>query len=115
MAALITMIVLAGVIVAVVALCGSGTITMNRGIGIRIPATRSSEAAWRAGHRAAYVPVIVGATVTVIVAGLGIALPQFTATATWISVILLVATLIWAVIRANTAGMAVAAEDHKAP
>lgn len=51
----------------ITALAGRGTITANGLVGIRTRATQSSDAAWRAGHRAA-TPVLVGLTIVTAVA-----------------------------------------------
>jgi len=49
-------------------LAGRGTVGANGLVGIRTPALRSSDAAWRAGHRAA-VPVLAALTIISAAAG----------------------------------------------
>jgi hypothetical protein len=49
-------------------LAGRGTVAANGLVGIRTPALRSSDAAWRAGHRAA-VPILAALTVVSAAAG----------------------------------------------
>jgi hypothetical protein len=55
-------------------LAGSGKIRRNGFIGIRIPPTMASDAAWTAGHKAAVLPSWIGFALTVIAAGVA----QFT-------------------------------------
>ena len=47
---------------------GRGNVAANGLVGIRTPALRSSDAAWRAGHRAA-VPILVALTIVSAAAG----------------------------------------------
>jgi hypothetical protein len=47
---------------------GRGNVEANGSVGIRTPALRSSDAAWRAGHRAA-VPILVALTIVSAAAG----------------------------------------------
>lgn len=105
MIALITLIAVTIIFVAIIALCSAGTISANPGIGIRIPSTKASEAAWKAGHKAAYPPSIIGGSITILIAGIGLGVPSFTETAATVVTILLVLTLAWAALRANQAAM----------
>ncbi|PNW09070.1 SdpI/YhfL family protein [Microbacterium sp. AG157] len=61
----------------VLALCGRGVIRRGWGVGIRLPAIQQSDAAWRAGHRAALVPYAVFAVAACGVALLPLAIPTF--------------------------------------
>lgn len=106
MTVLFTLIGLAILLIIIVSLCAAGTIGVNRGIGIRIPATRLSARTWRAGHQAALLPAIMGGTVLIIVSGLGIAFPDLTVAAQVVGVFLLLATLTWAAVRASVAARA---------
>lgn len=50
---LIGVVVLTGLSWAMVSACASGSLPRNGAVGIRTKATKSSDAAWDAGHRAA--------------------------------------------------------------
>ncbi|MBF4578183.1 SdpI family protein [Frigoribacterium sp. VKM Ac-2530] len=52
----------------IASLAGRGSVAANGLVGIRTPALRSSDAAWRAGHRAA-VPILAALTVVSAAAG----------------------------------------------
>ncbi|UAJ79158.1 SdpI family protein [Leifsonia sp. ZF2019] len=108
MTALLTLIGLAIVLILVVGLCAGGTIGANRGIGIRLPATRLSESAWRAGHRAALLPAIVGGGVVIVIAGVGLAYPDLQPAMQVIGIVLFLGTLTWATLCANNAARALA-------
>lgn len=103
MTALIVLTALAIIIAVIVALCAAGTIPRNAGIGIRIPSTRHSEDAWKAGHQAAYAPALVGAALTILFAGVGMTAAGFVFPATVIATVLLVCSLAWATVRAHRA------------
>lgn len=59
----------------ILALCGRGVIPRGWGVGIRLPAIQQSDAAWRAGHRAALLPYAVFALAAVGVAVLPVVAP----------------------------------------
>ena len=61
---------LAVLVAVITVLCAAGRIPANGLVGIRTPATECSEAAWRAGHRAAAQLIVPAA---VIVGGLSVA------------------------------------------
>lgn len=103
------LIALAVIVIVVVALCAAGTIPANVGIGIRIPATRQSQRAWEAGHRAAYLPAVIGGSAVIITSVGGLLLPDAAAVISAIGAVLLVATLAWAVVGAHRAASAIEA------
>lgn len=51
------MVLLAGGLLMVAALCANGRLPRNGFVGIRLPATMRTDAAWIAGHRAAAGPL----------------------------------------------------------
>jgi len=110
MIALFTLIGLAIVLIVIIALCAAGTIGVNAGIGIRIPATRLSAQAWRAGHGAALLPAVIGGTVIIAVAGVGLAVAGLAQVMQILGVLLLLATLAWASVRAASAARAAAGD-----
>ena len=82
------------VVVVVTQLAASGRIRRNSFVGLRIPPTMASDAAWIAGHRAARVPSWIGLVVVAIAAGVA----QFTPGATTACVALLFLFLGWSVV-----------------
>lgn len=60
--------VLAGAVWLTTLLGARGVLGVNRVVGIRTPATRRSDVAWRAGHRAA-LPVVTGSALVALVGG----------------------------------------------
>ena len=99
----LTLIGLAIALALTVGLCAGGTIRANRGIGIRLPATRMSETAWRAGHRAALLPAIVGSGVVIVVAGLGLAYRDLQPVLQVAGIMLFLGTLLCSTLCANDA------------
>ncbi|MES2094432.1 MAG: SdpI family protein [Actinomycetota bacterium] len=83
-------------IAVVTQLAASGRIGRNGFVGIRIPPTLASEAAWRAGHRAAVLPTWIGFVVVIITA----VVAQFAPQAFVVVVVLLLLFLVWAVLAA---------------
>jgi len=81
------------VVVVVTQLAASGRIRRNGFIGLRIPPTMASDAAWVAGHRAALVPSWIGFVVVAIAAGAA----QFTPGAMTACIVLLFLFLGWSV------------------
>lgn len=63
-----TLPLLALLVAGVVEAAATGRIGRNSAIGIRLPATLASDAAWTAGHRAARRPAWAGFTLTTAVA-----------------------------------------------
>lgn len=57
-------------------LSASGKIARNGFFGIRIPPTMASDAAWKAGHKAALVPVWIGFVLVAVAAGFAQFTPQ---------------------------------------
>jgi hypothetical protein len=106
MTALLTLIGLAILLIAIIALCASGTIGANRGIGIRLPTTRLGERAWRVAHQAALLPAIVGGTVVVVTAGVGLAYPHLQPAVQVVGIVLFLVTLTCAALRADKAARA---------
>ena len=60
--------VLAGSVWLTTLLAARGVLGVNAMVGIRTPATRGSDAAWRVGHRAA-LPLVAGCALVVLVGG----------------------------------------------
>ena len=83
-------------VVVVTQLAASGKIHRNGFVGIRIPPTMASDAAWTAGHRAARVPSWIGFVLVAIAAGAA----QFTPGATTACIVLLFLFLGWSVVAA---------------
>ena len=82
-------------------LCGRGRIPRNPWVGIRIPAFFTDDEAWRTGHHAAVLPMIVATIVSAVIAT---ALPQLdTTTATLITAGVIIAGLIAGAIRGSRA------------
>ena len=84
------------VVVVVTQLAASGRVRRNGFIGLRIPPTMASDAAWVAGHRAALVPSWIGFVVVTIAAGAA----QFTPGVTTACIVLLFLFLGWSVVAA---------------
>jgi hypothetical protein len=59
----------------VVVLCGRGRIPRNPFVGMRIPAFFSSEEAWRIGHHAVILPVLVSTIGCAVVSVIALELP----------------------------------------
>ena len=83
-------------VVLVTQLAASGKIRRNGFVGLRIPPTMASDAAWVAGRRAARVPSWIGFALAAIAAGVA----QFTAGATTACIVLLFLFLGWSVVAA---------------
>lgn len=79
-----------------------GSIPINHFAGIRIPTLKRSEAAWRAGHRAAILPptLALGLSIVFSLLGLGDSM------AYWGSIIIFVCAVIWIFIAASRAARA---------
>lgn len=84
------------VVVVVTQCAASGKIRRNGFVGLRIPPTMASDAAWVAGHRAARAPSWIGFVVVAISAGAA----QFTPGATTACIVLLFLFLGWSVVAA---------------
>lgn len=76
------------------ALCGRGVIPRGWGVGIRLPAIQQSDAAWRAGHRAAVLPYSVFALVAVGVAVLPLAVPALSDADPALTAVVIIAGLV---------------------
>ena len=83
-------------VVVVTQLAASGKIRRNGFVGLRIPPTMASEAAWVEGHRAARAPSWIGFVTVSIAAGVA----QFTPAATTAPIVLLFLFLGWSVVAA---------------
>ena len=83
-------------VVVVTQLAASGMIRRNGFVGLRIPPTMASEAAWVAGHRAARAPSWIGFVLVAIAAGVA----QYTAGAMTAAIVLLFLFLGWSVLAA---------------
>lgn len=83
-------------VVVVTQLAASGRIRRNGFVGIRIPPTMASDAAWTRGHRAALVPSWVGLVLVACSAGVA----QFTPGGTTAGIALLLVFLAWSVVAA---------------
>jgi uncharacterized membrane protein len=83
-------------VVVVTQLAASGKIRRNGFVGLRIPPTMASEAAWVAGHRAARAPSWIGFVTVAIAAGVA----QFTPEAMTAPIVLLFLFLGWSVVAA---------------
>ena len=91
-------------------LCGRGRIPRNPWVGIRIPAFFTDDEAWRTGHHAAVLPMIVATIVSAVIAIIATALPQLdTTTATLITAGVIIAGLIAGAIRGSRA---ISTSDH---
>jgi hypothetical protein len=86
-------------------LAGRGTVAANGLVGIRTPALRSSDAAWRAGHRAA----AAGAVVFAITWGKGSDATNMTGL--WV-IGLVGARIVLAAVRANAVAASTDPETH---
>lgn len=78
----------------ILALCGRGVIPRGWGVGIRLPAIQQSNAAWRAGHRAAVLPYAVFALVAVGVAVLPLAVPALSDADPALTAVVIIAGLV---------------------
>jgi hypothetical protein len=78
----------------ILALCGRGVIPRGWGVGIRLPAIQQSDAAWRAGHRAAVLPYSVFALVSVGVAVLPLAVPALSDADPALTAVVIIAGLV---------------------
>jgi len=78
----------------ILALCGRGVIPRGWGVGIRLPAIQQSDAAWRAGHRAAVPPYAVFALVAVGVAVLPLAVPALSDADPALTAVVIIAGLV---------------------
>jgi len=78
----------------ILALCGRGVIPRGWGVGIRLPAIQQSDAAWRAGHRAAVLPYSVFALVAVGVAVLPLAVPALSDADPALTAVVIIAGLV---------------------
>lgn len=84
----VSMAVIGIVVAVIVGLCAFGVIPRNGFAGIRIPAVTADDKSWRRGHRAAVVPTVIGAAVSVALAAVALAIP---AAADWIGPVVLIA------------------------
>jgi len=83
-------------VVVVTQLAASGRISRNGFIGIRIPSTMTSDAAWTAGHKAARLPSWIGFALVAITAGVA----QFIPEANTVLIAILLLFLAWSVVAA---------------
>lgn len=95
-----------------ITLCAAGVIRRNPWIGIRIPSLFASDEAWKAGHRAAVLPVVCSAVVNVVLAVLALTVlpPAPGSVLLWVVLVVLIAgTVIGAVVGARAANRTPAA------
>ena len=83
-------------VVVVTQLASSERVARNGFVGIRIPPTMASDAAWAAGHKAALIPSWIGFGLIVVVA----VVAQFMHLADWILIVVLLLFLAWTVVAA---------------
>lgn len=106
---LIGIIVLGAASIAVavgVILCAAGVIRRNPWVGLRIPSLFASDAAWKAGHRAAVLPVLCSTVVNVVLAILALTMMAASpgTVLIWVAlVVLLAGTIIGAVLGSRAA------------
>jgi hypothetical protein len=101
--------VAAGLFLLIVAICIAakrGSLSLNHMIGLRVPALMRDEKSWQVGHAAALAPALISLAVATAFDLVGIASALFY----WGAVAMLVAGLIWIVVRASRA--AVLAESN---
>ncbi|MGW6377936.1 SdpI family protein [Rhodococcus sp. NPDC055112] len=94
--------VFTGLLLLLVVVCvaaGRGAIPVNSFVGIRIPALKRSEAAWRVGHAAAVMPGVTAFVIAGICSGIGLGAPV----AYWGTIIAMVGGVIWVFVRAARA------------
>ncbi|AMM19290.1 hypothetical protein AX769_03015 [Frondihabitans sp. PAMC 28766] len=99
----IALFVVAVVIVATTVAAAVGLLKVNPIAGIRIPAVMQSEEAWEAGHLAALLPMTVGGVIAV-AGGFVCLLRPGSWVVLIVTVLLLIASLLFAVVRAGWAG-----------
>lgn len=100
--AAIVLFVIAVAVVATTAAAATGLLKINSVAGIRIPSVTRSPAAWEAGHLAALLPVTIAGVVAV-VTGFVVMFRPGSGAVLIVAVILLVALLAFAVVRADRA------------
>lgn len=94
-----------GLLLLLVVVCiaaGRGAIPVNHFLGIRIPALKRSDAAWRAGHASGVIPALVALVVGLAFSLLGLVMPG----AYWGSIVAFVLGVVWVFIRASRAAKA---------
>jgi hypothetical protein len=94
--------VFTGLLLLLVVVCfaaGRGAIPVNSFVGIRIPALKRSEAAWRAGHAAAVMPAVIAFVIAGMCSGIGLVAPV----AYWGTIVAMVGGVIWVFVRATRA------------
>jgi hypothetical protein len=94
-----------GLLLLLVVVClaaGRGAIPVNHFLGIRIPALKRSEAAWRAGHSAGVGPALGALAVGLFFSFLGLVAPV----AYWGSIVAFAGGVVWVFIRASRAAKA---------
>lgn len=90
------------VLVVVCIAAGRGSIPVNHLVGVRIPALKRSESAWRAGHAAGVFPALVAFVFGLVFSLLGLA----TTAAYWGSIVAFIGGVVWVFIRASSAAKA---------
>jgi hypothetical protein len=89
---------------------GAGRLGRRWWFGIRTPATMSSDAAWRAGHRAATIPAWIGFAATAATAILAVVFLSSTAgqlPGKLLAIAVFAVTIVWIFVAASTAARAV--------
>jgi uncharacterized membrane protein len=99
--------ILSAVVLIVTAVCAAGWVKPNPLVGIRIPATRQSAGAWRAGHRAALTPAMVGTVAVAIASVLSITSSQSDSVWRVVAIASFVAELIWIIVAAQRAATSI--------
>ncbi|WP_029146513.1 SdpI family protein [Microbacterium luticocti] len=106
MVAALVLTLLAIATVVLFALCATGRVHRNPIAGIRIPALFASDEAWRVGHRAALIPMVVTTVICAVLTIVAAAVPSFAAGGTWAAVIVLLGGLLAAAMVAGRAARA---------
>lgn len=112
---IVTGVIVVGLVAVLVAgmvrLCASGRIPRNQFAGIRLPALFASDAAWRAGHRAALVPTVAGSAVAIVIAAPTALIPAFGLVGLTVETLAMFAGVIVGAVFANRAASRVAADS----
>ena len=90
----------------IVGLCASGAIPRNRVVGIRIASLYSSDHAWREGHRAAVLPIALGAAAAVgltVACGIDRSLQDFGPLIVLVPILVSLGVAVWLASRATRA------------
>jgi hypothetical protein len=96
-----------GVVLAVlVSLCAAGVIGPNPLVGIRLPALFASRDSWQEGHRAAALPVWLGAVAASVLGASAVLLPALVDWGIPLTGVPVLAGLVWGTVRASSAANA---------